>query len=379
MKVTLDLSPAVHRHAGLGRYAHELLVALMELDRTNEYRAFYYAPRGNEHPDPPLDRVPAQKVRLSAKPWRMSVLLAYLFGATMDRWLAPDGVFHATDHLLPPLRHSRSVFTIHDMIFRFYPEFHLPLNRWYLTLMLPRFMQRADAIIAVSQNTSRDAARWMRIPQEKITVIYEGVERAFRPLDDSATLAPVRAKYHLPPRFVLYLGTIEPRKNLATLLSAYHGLLGREPASPDLVIAGRKGWMYQPVFDRVRALGLEGRVHFTGYVSDADIPALLNAALVFVFLSLYEGFGLPPLEAMACGVPVICSNASSLPEVVGEGGILLEPRDVGAWVEAMARVLNDEHLRRELRNRGIAQASKFSWERAARETLAVYERVARDL
>ncbi len=378
MKVTLDLSPAVHHHAGLGRYAYELLVALTDLDCTNEYCAFYYAPRGNEQPDPPLDRVPAQKMRLSAKPWRMSVLLAYMLGVTMDRWVPSGDIFHATDHLLPPLRHSRSVFTIHDLIFRFYPQYHLPLNRWYLGLMLPRFMQRADAIIAVSQNTRRDAARWTRIPPEKMTVIYEGVERTFRPLDDPAALATVRAKYELPPRFILYLGTIEPRKNLVTLLSAYHALLGREPAAPDLVVAGRKGWLYQPVFDRVRELGLEGHVHFTGYVNDADMPALLNAAVFFVFPSLYEGFGLPPLEAMACGTPVICSNVSSLPEVVGEGGILLEPRDVGVWVEAMARVLSDESLRLELRHRGIAQASKFSWERAARETLAVYERVARD-
>ena len=377
MRITLDLSPAVHHHAGLGRYAHELLAALTALDHTNEYSAFYYATRGNERPEPPLDRVPARAIRLPAKPWRMSVLLAYLVGVTMDRWLPPGDIFHATDHLLPPLRLSRGVFTIHDLIFRFFPEFHLPLNRWYLSLMLPRFMQRADAIIAVSESTRRDALRLMGIPPEKVTVIYEGVNQAFRPLKDAVRLEEVRARYNLPPRFILYLGTIEPRKNIQMLLDAYHGLLGRDGEAPALVIAGRKGWLFQPVFDRVRELGLEARVHFTDYISPRDTPALLNAAEVFVFPSLYEGFGLPPLEAMACGTPVICSNAASLPEVVGDGGILIDPRDVGALVEALERVLSDENLRRDLRARGLAQASRFSWESAARETCAVYEAVGR--
>jgi glycosyltransferase involved in cell wall biosynthesis len=375
MNITVDISPAVHHHAGLGRYAQELLAALLEQDHVNRYCAFYYAPRGAERPDPPLDRVPAQTLRLSAKPWRMSVLLAYFTGATLDRWLPSSDLFHATDHLLPPLRHSCSVFTIHDLIFRFYPEYHLPLNRWYLSLMLPRFMRRADAIIAVSENTRRDVARWMRIPPDKVKVIYEGVNPAFRPIADPMRLAQVRARYKLPARFMLYLGTIEPRKNLVMLLEAYRALVAREQATPDLVIAGRKGWLYQPVFDRVRELGLEARVHFTDWVAADDAPALLSAADVFVFPSLYEGFGLPPLEAMACGAPVICSNVSSLPEVLGEGGLLVEPRDASAWTEAMARVLGDARLCAELRARGLQQAQKFSWERTARETLAVYENV----
>ncbi len=376
MRVTVDISPAVHHHAGLGRYAAELLAALAALDGDDRFCAFYYAPRGDERPEPPLDRLPAQTVRLSAKPWRMSVLLAYLAGLNMDRWLPSGDLFHATDHLLPPLGASASVFTIHDLIFRFYPEYHLPLNRWYLSLMLPRFMRRADAIIAVSENTRRDVTRLMQIPADKITVIYEGVNPSFRPVRDAAELVRVRERYRLPGRYVLYLGTIEPRKNLVTLLEAYRALLAREKDMPDLVIAGRKGWLYQPVFDRVRELGLAPRVRFTDWIASDDAPALLSAADVFVFPSLYEGFGLPPLEAMACGTPVICSNASSLPEVVGEAGVLFDPQDPGALAGALARVLADESLRAELRERGLAQAARFSWERAARETLAVYRQAA---
>ena len=293
----------------------------------------------------------------------------------MDSWLPYSDVFHATDHLLPPLRRAGSVFTVHDLIFLHFPEYHLPLNRWYLSLMLPRFLRRADALIAVSENTKRDVVKLMQIPPDKITVIYEGVNPAYRPLDDSAARDRVREKYRLPAEYILYFGTLEPRKNLLTLLDAYHALLVRGQAIPSLVLAGRKGWLYQPVFARVRALGLEDRVHFTDYVDEQDAPVIMNAASVFVYPSLYEGFGLPPLEAMACGTPVICSNASSLPEVVGDGGLLFEPRDVGALANAIARVLADAELRTQLRARGIEQARKFTWERAARETLAVYQAV----
>lgn len=378
MRITIDISPAVHRHAGLGRYAHELLAALLRSDTANTYSAFYYAPRGDERPEPPLDRIPAGTIRLPAKPWRMSVLLAFLVGASMDRWLPPGDIFHATDHLLPPLRHSRSVFTIHDLIFRFYPQYHLPLNRWYLTLMLPRFMSRADAIIAVSESTRRDVTRLMHVQPEKISVIHEGVDSAFRPVRDGALLAQIREKYGLPPRFILYFGTIEPRKNLGMLLDAYRALLGRYPAAPPLVIAGRRGWLYQPVFDHVRELGLQDCVRFTDYIDSADVPSLMSAAELFVFPSLYEGFGLPPLEAMACSIPVVCSNASSLPEVVGSGGILVEPHDVGGWIDAIEKVLKDERLRTELSERGLVQAACFSWDRAAQQTLEVYSRVIED-
>lgn len=378
MRITVDVSAAVHRHAGLGRYAHELLAALAARDDTNEYRAFYHATSAREKPDAPLDRLPAHRAPVGAKVWRMSVLLAHLTGISMDRWLPRGDIFHATEHLMPPLRKSKTVFTVHDLIFHFFPEYHLPLNRWYLSLMLPRFLHCADAIIAVSENTRRDVAQLLGIPREKMTVIYEGVSPAFRPIRDADVLARVRARYDLPARFLLCLSTIEPRKNLVTLLDAFRALLARDERAPDLVIAGRKGWLYQPVFARVRELGLERRVHFTDWVAEADAPALINAAEVFVFPSLYEGFGLPPLEAMACGLPVVCSNASSLPEIAGDAALLVNPRAPDEIAAAIARVLSDAALRDELRAKSLARAAQFTWERAAAQTLALYERVARD-
>ena len=374
MRITLDLSPYVHHHAGLGRYAGELTAALARTAPQNEYIALYHATRAMPFQGE-LQNLKTARVPLNAKPWRMSVLLATYAHLHMDRRLPACDIFHATDHLLPPLKNARSVFTIHDLIFRFFPEYHLPLNRWFLGLMLPKFMQRADAIIAVSEHTRRDVTKWMGIPPEKIFVIYEGVNPSFQPITNRAELERVRALYQLPARFILFFSTIEPRKNLVTLLDAYAALVKQDSAAPPLVVAGRKGWLYQKTLQHLESLGLHERVRMTDWIANQDVPALLNLATVFVYPSLYEGFGLPPLEAMACGTPVISSNASSLPEVVGDAGILLEPRDAAGLTQAMARVLHDDTLRQELRAKGLARAAHFTWERAARETLGVYERV----
>ena len=373
MRICLDISPAVHRRAGLGRYAQELTAALLAIDTENEYVAFYNRP-SEAQIDPPLDRLSHLTTNLPNKPWRMSVLLAQLARIPQDRLFPGVDLFHATDHLLPRLSRVRSVFTLHDLVFRFYPETHMPLNRWFLTLMMPHFLRAADMVIAVSECTKRDAMRLYGLDEAKIRVIYEGVDPRFRSADPE-TIEAVRARYGLPERFILSVGTIEPRKNLTTLLEAYRTLRDRG-SDFKLVIVGRKGWLYEGFFRRLRELGLEGEVVFPGFVPDEDLPALYSAAELFVFPSLYEGFGLPPLEAMACGTPVITSNTSSLPEVMGEAGILVEPRDVRALAEAMERVLTDKGKGREMKGKGLQQAAKFSWEKAARETMEVYRVVA---
>lgn len=374
MKITLDISPYVHHHAGLGRYSGELLAALHRAAPQHEYVGLYHAAQ-EMAVDGELADLKTSRVPLDAKPWRMSVLLAYYAHWNMDRWLPVSDIFHGTDHLLPPLKQCKTIFTIHDLIFRFFPAYHLPLNRWFLDLMLPKFMQRADAVIAVSENTRRDVARLMKIPQEKITVIYEGVSPLFRPVNDPETRERVRKAYNLPPRYLLFFSTIEPRKNLVTLLDAYAELMKQDSDLPPLVVMGRRGWLYEATLQRIQDLGLTERVILTDWVASEDVPVVLSMAEVFVFPSLYEGFGLTPLEAMACGAPVISSNASSLPEVIGDAGILVEPRDTAGFANAITRVLNDADIARSLRAKGLEQASKFTWERAARETLALYERV----
>jgi len=373
MRICIDASPAVHHRAGLGRYAQELATALLDIDSENDYVAFYNRP-SDAHVDPPLDRLPHLTTNLPAKPWRMSALVAHFARISQDRLFPGIDLFHATDHLLPRLTRLKSVFTLHDLVFRFYPHTHKPLNRWFLTLMMPRFLKAADAVIAVSESTKRDAIRIYGIDEGKVTVIYEGVSQHFRRASPEA-ISAARHKYSLPDQFLLSVGTIEPRKNLTSLLEAYHTLKS-EGLPLGLVIVGKKGWLYSGFFNRMHELGLDSAVAFPGFVPDEDLPALYSAADLFVFPSLYEGFGLPVLESLACGTPVVASNASSLPEVAGEAAILVDPRSVEALVRAVKDVLGNRELREDLRERGPKQAARFNWQRAARETLAVYTSLA---
>ncbi|MCS7251423.1 MAG: glycosyltransferase family 1 protein [Anaerolineae bacterium] len=369
--IVVDVSAAAHHRAGLGRYAGELVKAMIPL-LPGRLAIFYHdAKRANLFP--PLDTLPARPCPLPAKAWRLQVMLAHLLRWHMDTLIRPAGLFHATDHLLPPFRALPSVFTLHDLIFRLYPETHMPLNRWFLSLMMPRFLRCADAVIAVSECTRRDVLRWYRVPEERIYVIYEGVDVRFRPASPEA-IAALRARYSLPDRFILYVGTIEPRKNLPTLFAAYRYLLERYP-DVGLVIAGKAGWLTQGTFRALREMGLRDRVRFLGYVPDDDLPILYSAASVFALPSLYEGFGLPPLEAMACGTPVIVSDTSSLPEIVGEAGLRVPPDRPADWTAALAVTLADESLRARLREAGLRQAARFKWAETARQTAEVYERV----
>lgn len=371
--IVVDVSAAVHHRAGLGRYAAELVKALIPLlpDRL----AIFYHDARRADLFPPLDLLPARPHPLPAKPWRLQVMLADFLRRPMDALVGPACLFHATEHLLPPFRNLPSVFTLHDLVFRLYPETHMPLNRWFLTLMMPRFLRRADAVIAISECTRQDAIRWYRVPEERIHVVYEGVDARFRPAP-LERVAAVRARYRLPDRFILYVGTIEPRKNLPTLFAAYRSLLERWP-DLGLVVAGRPGWLTEGTFRALRELGLEERVQFLGHVPDEDLPALYSAAAVFAFPSLYEGFGLPPLEAMACGTPVVVSDAAALPEIVGETGLRVPPDRPVDWAAALAALLSDESLRARFREAGLRRAARFRWEETAARTVEVYERVLR--
>jgi glycosyltransferase involved in cell wall biosynthesis len=367
----MDLSAAAHERAGLGRYASALAVAI--LGQGVPLTAFVNDLR-ESHLRPPLSELPTFTARLPRRQWRLRAAISYFGGPALDRTVPGIDLFHATEHLLPKLARARSVFTLHDTAYLRFPEYHLARNRIYLRTMMPRFLRRADRIIAVSENTRRDALRFYPLDQEKIEVIPEGVEERFRPDVGRDVVSRIRHRYTLPERFLLSIGTIEPRKNLSTLVEAYAALRPRHP-EVGLVIAGSRGWLYERFFEQLRSLGLEDRVIFTGHVPEDDIPALLNAAEVFAFPSEFEGFGLPPLEAMACGIPVVSSNAASLPEVVGDAGLLLPPRDVGGWVTALGRLLDDRQLRADLSARGLARARLFSWDTAARRTLEVYRSV----
>jgi glycosyltransferase involved in cell wall biosynthesis len=220
----------------------------------------------------------------------------------------------------------------------------------------------------------------MGIPPDRITVIGAGVEKRFRRVKDPKTLDPIRARYRLPHRFILSVSTLEPRKNLTGLIAAFNQLAAAQPsftADLHLVIAGGKGWLYDDIFAAAEASPVRERIHFAGFVADEDLPGLYSLASVFAFPSHYEGFGIPVLEAMACGTPVICADNSSLPEIAGDAALLVNSADTGGLADAMHRLLVDLSLRERLAARGLAQAGKFTWEAAARRLLGVYQRIAR--
>lgn len=356
------------RRAGVSHYIEQLLQHLARVDSTNRYSI--YTTRGLEaealglpaHFAVRSSHLPTINPRIRI-PWEqfLAPLLLRMSGAEL---------FHGTLNVIPLACPIPSVVTIHDLAFIRFPGTFRAYNRTYLDLATRTSVRRAARILAVSEHTRREVIGLLGVPPERVAVTYNAARAHFRP-PDPAVLAHFRTRHNLPETFVLYVGTLEPRKNLTTLLEAY-GQVVRERRVP-LLIGGGKGWLYQPVFERLEALGLREHVHFVGYIEEQELPLWYAAATLFVFPSLYEGFGMPPLEAMACGTPVVTSNSASLPEVVGDAGLLVSPTDVEALAAAIVRLLHDPDLHAELRQRGLQRAHHFSWRKTAERTLAVYE------
>ena len=374
LRIGFDATAAVSQGAGIGRYTRELLRALAETDADNTYRLFY-ASRTVPHPLPALPanfrvtRLPFHDIWL-ARVWQRAQA-----PVPADWITGPIDLFHSPDFTLPPVRRgTRTLLTVHDLSFVRDPDSAAPGLRGYLNVVVPRSVARADHILADSAATRDDLIELYRTPPEKISVLYCGIHPAFRPVTDPQTLAAVRARYGLGAApFILAVSTLQPRKNYARLIQAFARL---PDPSVNLVIAGGKGWLFEAIFAEVERLGLGGRVLFPGFVADADLPTLYTAARLLAYPSLYEGFGLPMLEAMACGTPVVASTAACLPEVAGDAARLVSPTDVDGLAEALGQVLADETLRRDLTARGLARAAQFTWAAAARQLLGVYRAVA---
>ncbi|MEA3335998.1 MAG: glycosyltransferase family 1 protein [Chloroflexota bacterium] len=280
----------------------------------------------------------------------------------------------------PPITPCPTVVTVHDIAFERYPQFFSPRDQAILRTLVPPSIRRAARVITVSQHAKREIMDRYGIPAEKIAVTYEAAADHFKPVVDRSALDAVRERYGTGPSpFVLALGNLQPRKNMARLVEAFSAVAHLPQFDQvKLVVAGKAQWRESDIFEAVEGRGLTDRVIFPGYVDDNDVPALYSAASLFVFPTLYEGFGLPPLEAMACGTPVVCSNAASLPEVVGDAAVQVDPTDTDALAKAMADVLGDPNQANELRERGLERAARFSWDRCAAETLAVYREVMQE-
>ncbi len=280
--------------------------------------------------------------------------------------------FFAADHLLPRFGAIRSIINIRDLSFILFPQYHTRFSRTFQRLMMPRFARHATHIVVPSSSTQRDIETHYDVPSDRITVIPEGVDEQFRRPVLAQERSRIRTTYDLPHPFVLYVGTLEPRKNIAGLVDAFVEVVRARGDQPlDLVLAGKLGWLHQPIVEHIAASGLGERVRRIGYVADADLPALYAAAEVFAFPSWYEGFGLPPLEAMACGTPVVSSNAGSLAEVVGDAGLLVDPASPCDLAAALRSVIDRPDLREQLARAGQQRAADYTWERTAQRTAEV--------
>jgi len=357
---------ASYRSAGVHQYIHQLLRHLDGVDADVRITALI----GARAPQPPTEIDLVRASQDTRKPsrrviWEQSVQPRVLRRIEAD--LAHGPVFVG-----PLLSPCPVVTTIHDLSFIRFPHLFRPANRLYLKTMTRLSARAARRVIAVSDHTARETVELLGVPRKRISVVYHGVDPAFQPLP-AGQVAAFRANRDLPERFVLFVGTLEPRKNLTRLIEAFARIREKESK---LVLVGGKGWLYDQLFARVDELDLRDVVLFPGYVPNGELPLWYNAATVFAYPSLYEGFGMPVTEAQACGTPVMASNTTSLPEAAGEAALLVDPLDIEAIAAGLNRLLGDHALREQFTEQGLGHAHTFTWSRTARETVQVYRQAS---
>jgi len=356
---------------GVEEYTINLLEHLLPLEPKINFKLFYNAYRKVSLTYPWLDFENVQLKDFKIPNRFLFVSARYFQQPKIDQLLKGIDLYFNPHFFVAPLSVGcRKVITFHDLSFERYPHFFSRRKRsWQRFLMnASTEAEQADKIIAVSQSTKEDLVNLYKIEPKKIKVIYSGIGRQFRPMNSGQRSANnIGKKYNLPDKFILYFGTIEPRKNIIGLIRAFELLRKKQPIK--LVIAGAKGWLYQDIFKAARQSKYRREIIFTGFVEETDKPYLYNLAELFVYPSFFEGFGFPPLEAMACGVPTIVSRTSSLPEAVGQGALMIDPYHTDELAWAMEIVLSNQDLRGRLIQEGIAQAKKFSWPKCARQTL----------
>ncbi|MBI4790942.1 MAG: glycosyltransferase family 4 protein [Chloroflexi bacterium] len=359
-----------YRSAGINWYIFHLL---QNLDPAKfDFTVFLSDPRAREH---------FCRLRLVQSRWPTHRPVARIcweqFVLPLALRQARIELAHALAFAGPLVNSIPWIVTIYDLSFVRYPESFNAANRIYLNWAVRHSVRRADRVIAISESTKRDLVAQFGASPDKVAVVYCGSDPTFTPSQDQREVEMLRARRHLPEKMILHVGTIEPRKNIVRLLRAF-ARAKREARLPHrLALIGARGWKYAEVDAVIAAEGIASDVIFAGYVPQDELPLWYRAADLFVYPSLYEGFGLPPLEAMASGTPVVTSNAASLPEVVGDAALVVSPEDEAALAAAIVRALEDDGLRQELRARGLVQSAKFSWARAARETMDLYDAVLR--
>lgn len=386
MKIIIDSAPLFNQKTGVGYYTYNLIKYLLTLQPSNEYILYdKYSNRCLKVDEGTFEQINEEIASTSQTTFEYyssrvrSKLQQYLWGnmgvSLFD--ISPGvkaDIAHGVNFHPIPSNFGKSVITIHDLYFLINPQHLGRLARITLPREINNCAKRASFILTVSECTRQDVLSKLDVRPEKVKSIPNAAGPHFTFLNDEVLNQNTRERYTGGAPYILYLGTLEPRKNLVRLIHAF-SLLKSKGLPHKLLMAGRRGWLYEDIFTTIEKLGLQENVVTPDYVPEKDLVPLYNAAEVFVFPSLYEGFGIPALEAMACGTPVIASNSSSLPEVIEDAGILIHPEDVDGFAASIEKLVNDRSFRESLRSKGLEQAKKFSWERTARETLDVYSRL----
>lgn len=368
--IAIDYTPAYEQGGGIGRYVRELVAALARQDHVANYRLFVAGATPGDLPAAFAPNFVWRPTRLSPH-WLARIWHRASLPVPVELFTGAVDLFHATDFVLPPVRpRARTLLTVHDLSFVRVPEVASPRLKAYLDRVVPQSIRRADHVLADSQATKDDLIALYNTPADKITVLLSGVGACFRRTDDLISMT-TRSRFGLQRPFIFSIGTVQPRKNYGRLIHAL-AQLRRKDYDLDLVIVGGRGWLEDPIHQTVRDIHMEDHVHFIGFADEADLPALYSAAECLAFPSLYEGFGFPVLEAMACGTPVVTSNVSSLPEIAGDAALIVDPYDTDAIAHAIQRLLDDTTLRNQLIEKGYARVGRFSWDESARKLRQIY-------
>ncbi|HLX56750.1 MAG TPA: glycosyltransferase family 1 protein [Ktedonobacteraceae bacterium] len=378
MRIAIDYTAATRQAAGIGNYVRSLVDAMLAQDSENQYTLLTSGRPPRERPFPGAKNargrsliIPDRYLNVLWYRWRLPISATFFTGQI--------DIYHGPDFVLPPLNgHTRKIVTVHDLAFIEHPEYAVPELAAYLKKVVPEAVSAADVVASVSQTTRQTLIEYFHTPPDKITLIPNGIRSYFRRITDPVLLEATRYKFGLKSPLVLGVGTQEPRKNHLGIIKAFQkatntGSKQHRPAT--LALAGGSGWLYEETRQAVAELKLDKKVRFLGHVSDLDLMLLYSLADVFVFPSFYEGFGVPPLEAMACGAPVVTSNTSSLPEVVGDAALLVDPRSINEIANSITRILESQQLQEELRQKGYQQAARYTWQKSAQKMLTVYRQV----
>lgn len=375
MRIAIDYTAAIRQHAGIGNYVRKLVDAMLAQDAENQYTLLTSGRPTRERPFPTAENVHGRSIFIPDRylniiwyRWRLPLYANY-FSGQVD-------IYHGPDFALPPIgKKLRKVVTVHDLAFLDHPEYAVPSLANYLKKVVPEAVASADVVCTVSQEVSRTLVAHFHTPREKLTVIPNGVSAHFKRITDPVILGATRHKFDLRHPLVLGVGTLEPRKNHIGLIKAFYHAQKKKNGPAMLALAGGKGWLYEETQQLVEELKLEKKVRFLGRVSDLELVTLYSLADVFAFPSFVEGFGVPPIEAMACGAPVITSNTSSLPEIVGDAAILIDPHNTGELSAAITRILQDKSLQEELRQKGYERVKQYTWPVSARKMLSIYKKL----